>query len=299
MKDFEYKAKKHLVTFEDASYKRFLNKLNKWSSMPILQIHNKQDIVSGAKDDIKSPCLHYSSSMSLISATFNLLGTSKFESETKSNIENYDSNELGYLVHLSDDELDSEKQDSQRVSSENMQSSFISLQTLELTLDTCKIFESKEPVCEQLLNVSLLSFDESDTNSLVNVLNTLKFNNESASNKTTSQEERRELKYRKENIIYPLKNNKDLFYARKDGATRKLEGSYLEAVSIKQENRSEPEDTETISSVNDSLSKEYLMNFKNRLKEIRKENLTIPVPNKPFHNGNRFSKVFNYCFLMR
>lgn len=291
----KYKAKTHLVSYEEAAYKRFLNRLNKWPSMPILQIHNKQGIVSGAKNDIKRSKIYSSSSMSLPSAIYSLFG-----SETKSNIENCDSDELEHQFNSSDDELVSEKQivDSQRVNLENIQSSSLSLQTLELTIDTCKIFESKEPAYEQLFDVSLLSFAESDVSSLVNVLNTLKFNNESDMNQMNSQEERRKLKYRSEHTTYHLKNNDNLFYVRKDGAKRNLKDSNLKDVFIRQqENLSE--DVESISSLNDSFSKEYLMHFKDRLKEIRKENMTIPVINKPIHNGNRFSRVFNYCFLMR
>lgn len=297
--NFKYKTRTHLVSYEEAPYKRFFNRLNKWPSMPILQIPNKQGVVSGAKDDIKRPQIYSSSSMSLSSSTYNLFDTSKSGSETKSNIENCDSNELDHLFNSNYDEFDSEKQiaDSQRVKSENIQSSSISLQTLELTIDTCKIFESKEPVCEQLFDISLLSFDESDASSLVNVLNTLKFNNESDSNNMKSQQEGRKLKYRSENTVYPLKNNENLFYVRKDGANRNLKDSFLKDVLRQQDNRSE--EVESIYSVNDSLSKEYLMHFKDRLKEIRKENMTIPVTNKPIHNGNRFSRVFNYCFLMR
>lgn len=297
--NFKYKTRTHLVSYEEAPYKRFFNRLNKWPSMPILQIPNKQGVVSGAKDDIKRPQIYSSSSMSLSSSTYNLFDTSKSGSETKSNIENCDSNELDHLFNSNYDEFDSEKQiaDSQRVKSENIQSSSISLQTLELTIDTCKIFESKEPVCEQLFDISLLSFDESDASSLVNVLNTLKFNNESDSNEMKFQEEGRKSKYRSENTIYPLKNNENLFYIRKDGAKRNLKIFNLKAVLKQQENRSE--ENVSISSVNDNLSKEYLMHFKDRLKEIRKENMTIPVTNKPNHNGNRFSRVFNYCFLIR
>lgn len=295
----KYKAKAHLVSYDEAPYKKFLNRLNKWPSMPILQIHNKQGMVSRAKDDMRRSQIYSTSSISLSSATYNLFDGSKFESETKVNIENWDSNELELPFNSSDDESSSQKQigDPQKLNSENRLSSSISLQTLELTIDTCNIFESKEPVCEQLSDASLLSLDESDASSLVNVLNTLKFNNESDSNQKNSLEQRRKLKYRSDNCIYPLKNSENLFYVRKDGTKRNLKDSNLKDDLRQQENRPEP--VESISPVNDSLSKEYLMHFKNRLKEIRKENMTIPVTNKPIHNGNRFSRVFNYCFLMR
>lgn len=298
MMNFTLKSDNKLVNYEGTSCRRLLNRLNKWPSMPLLQIHNKQSIDSKGRSNMEKLDLYSSNSMDLNASKYDLVGTLIVESEAKTPTANCDGNEYGHLFSSRDNEFVSKNKflSSQKINTEKRKSFSISLQTLECTIDTCKIFESKESVYEQLSDASFLSFDESDASSLLNVLNTLKFNTESDNNQhreTKLDKERGQLENQDKDII-PLKNNENLFYVRRKGAKRHLRD--FKDVNKQQENN--PDSAGKVASANDSFSIEYLMQFKDRLKEIRKENM-IPATRKPIHNGNRFSRVFNYCFLTR
>lgn len=144
-----------------------------------------------------------------------------------------------------------------------------------------------------LFDSSLLLVDESDTSSLENALNALKFDKDS---------ERLTEKHEWENRL-PNTLNSTATPIRKSSIARTISKrakrfeKETEVRLINQENTLNLQRTKI--SENDGLSLNQLQNFKERLKEIRKENLAITLGKKTTCNGNRFSRVLNYCFLIR
>lgn len=299
MMDFTLKADNNLANYEETTYKRLLNRLNKWPSMPILQVHKKQSLIAKGNSTMEKLQVYPSSSMSLGAWKCSLIGISIAGSEyKKSNTYNCD-DALEYEKLLSSSDEDPDYQvvliSHQTNNLGKRKSSLISLHTLEHTIDTCKIFESKESVYEQLSDASLLSLEESDASSLLNALNSLKFSNESDHEKHRKAKSERERVYFESHndISGPLKNSERFSYVRKKA---KRNSKYFNDPNNQQENHSVS--VKKVALEKDSFSIEYLSQFRERLKEIRRENMNSST-RKPIPNGNRFSRVFNYCFLTR
>lgn len=299
MMDFTLKADNDLANYEETTYKRLLNRLNKWPSMPMLQVHKKQSLIAKGNSTMEKLQVHPSSSMGLGNSKCSLNGISIAGSEYKKS-NTYDCDDaLKYEKPLGSSDEDPDYKvvliSHQINNPGKRKSTLVSLHTLENTIDTCKKFESTESVYEQLSDTSLLSLEESDASSLLNALNSLKFSNES------DHEKHREAKPERERVYFeshndisdPLKNSEHFFYVRKEA---KRNSKYFSDPNNQQENYSVS--VEKVALEKDSFSKEYLTQFKDRLKEIRRENMNAPT-RRPIPNGNRFSRVFNYCFLTR
>lgn len=273
-------------THNHGRFFRFCN-LSKRSSMPILNIHTKYATDSIRKNEISSDNLQKPEYLGIGSIADRSIRKTFMSTDSIGKLENegsvlgvYDSILLKYQQALFPYKRTLEDSDT----------SIISIETTELSKNSDEVV--KKGSYEEFWD----SASESDTQSLENVLDTFKLPGGIAKGKSTSFHS--SCSVRPECTTLRLREDNELSYIRQDMARRKLKYSTSKLTNSKFQ-MNIVESADSILSLGETFSREYATELRNRLKEIRYENLALPLMKKQVHNGNRLSRVFNYCFLIR